>query len=158
MSESPGQLLDQVEKTAYKYLTEGRTHGCSVTVLLTLQEAMGQVNESLIKACGPFAGGSKQGLLCGALIGGLLIIGTKYGQGLDEISDINKLEESFEYVKKLYGPFKEKYGSWFCHEIIGFDLTNPKEREEYFNSGGKEKCARICGWAARKAAEIVFNR
>jgi C_GCAxxG_C_C family probable redox protein len=157
MSDDTNYLLDKVEKTAYEYLLQGKTLACSQTVLLAIQEALGQVDKLMIKACGPMAGGSRVGSLCGALVGGLLAIGMKYGADYDNLSSLYALMNSHKYAKKLYKAFEDMFGSRFCPEIIGYDLNDPEQRVMWLKSGGKEKCAKLCGRTARVATEIILK-
>ena len=78
-------VLTEAEGRAYQYLHDGRTQACSQTVLVVVQEVLGQVDGLLLKACGPMAGGSRVGSICGALVSALLSVGMRYGAGLEEL-------------------------------------------------------------------------
>ncbi len=156
MTKPVSKLIEEIERKAFLSLLEGRTKGCSQAVLLSIQETMGEVDKLMIKACGPMAGGSRVGSLCGALVGGLLAIGMKYGPDYEETADFEKLRASYDYVGRLYSTFEEMFGSRFCPEIIGYDLNIPEEREKWLEEGGWESCAVLCGKTARAAAEIIY--
>lgn len=150
-------FLDEIESTAYNYLSSGSTQACSQTVLLTLQEKYyGEVNEQMIQACGPMAGGSRVGSLCGALVGGLLAIGMRYGTPYERLYDEETHLASYEKAKVFYKDFEEIAGSWYCPNIVGYDLDIPEEREKWIENNGKIECAKLCGKVAKKTAEILL--
>ena len=55
-------------------------HGCSQVVVATFMEILGIQDEKVLMAASCFAGGAKRGLTCGALSGGLMVLGLKYGR------------------------------------------------------------------------------
>lgn len=145
--------LEEAERKAYTYLSTRKTVSCAQTVLLTIQEIFGPKDELLIKAVGPLAGGSRSYSLCGALAGGLIALGMKFGS--EKLDDLDSLIRSYEPAKELYRRFEKEFGSRYCIGIIGFDLNNPNDRQKWLESGGWEKCAKLCGKTARIVAEII---
>lgn len=86
-----------------------------------------RANPARAKIATPFGGGiEKLGSLCGALIGAVIAIGLKHGTNT---TDLKKKEKSYELAQKLCERFVETYGSPFCRELIGYDLTKPEELE-----------------------------
>ena len=71
-------LKEQARKKAYDYELE--CHGCSQAVLLTFQELLGLQDELTFKAAGPLCAGLGMGKTCGALTGGVMVLGMKYGR------------------------------------------------------------------------------
>jgi hypothetical protein len=118
-----------------------------------MQERLGRVDELMIKAVGPMAGGSRMGSLCGALQAGLLTLGILYGAEGENLSSQEALVESFQPVKRFYQKFEEAFGSRFCPEIIHANLDIPEERKRWVDRGGKQECALLCG----KTVKILFE-
>lgn len=145
--------LVEAERKGYTYLSTYKTVSCAQTVLLAIQEVFGPKDELLIKAVGPLAGGGRSYSLCGALLGGLIALGMKFGS--EKLNDIDSLIRSYDPGKELYRKFEKEFGSRYCIGIIGFDLNNPNDRQRWLDSGGWEKCAKLCGKTARIVAEIV---
>jgi C_GCAxxG_C_C family probable redox protein len=87
-------------------------------------------------ATGFGAGIGRCGSVCGALTGGVMAISAKYGS--NEPSSKKKLR-TYRIARKLYTQFESKNGSVLCRELIGYDLSNPKERDEARKAGVFEK-------------------
>jgi len=149
-------VVDEAERRAYNYLSTRKTLSCSQTVLLTIQEVFGVRDDLMVKAVGPLAGGSRIYSLCGALIGGAIALGMFFGS--EKLDDFDALVKSYEPIKDYYRRFEREFGSRYCIAIIGYDLNNPNERQRWLDSGGWEKCSRLCGKAARMVAEIIVSR
>lgn len=94
------------------------------------------------KAASAFGGGiGRQGSLCGALTGGVFMIGLKYGTNRP-IPE--KREKAYLQALKFYTRFEKNCGSVLCRNLIGYDLTNPKELEQAKNSNiFAEKCSHV---------------
>lgn len=146
-------ILEEAERKAYTYLSTRKTVSCAQTVLLTIQEIFGPRDDLLIKAVGPLAGGGRSYSLCGALAGGLIALGMKFGS--EKLDNLDSLIKSYEPGKELYRKFEKEFRSRYCIGIIGFDLNNPNDRQRWLESGGWEKCARLCGKTAKIVAEII---
>jgi C_GCAxxG_C_C family probable redox protein len=114
-----------------------------------MQERLGRVDELMIKAVGPMAGGSRTGSLCGALQAGILTLGMLYGAEGEQAGSQEALVESFQPVKRFYKEFEEAFGSRFCPQIIHADLDVPEERKQWVDRGGKRECAELCGRTVR---------
>ena len=151
-------LRRKAEEMAYNYLSEKKTVSCALTVLLAIQETLGPKDELLLKAVSPMAGGSRVGSFCGALPGGILALGMKYGLEREQFGDIDALIQSYQPVIEYYRRFESEFGSRYCHEIIGGDLANPEEREKWLERGGWEECAKLVGKAAGIVADIILTR
>jgi C_GCAxxG_C_C family probable redox protein len=123
-----------------------------------MQEKLDMVDDLMIKAVGPMAGGSRVRSLCGALQAGVLTLGMLYGAEGEDLSSHEALVESCEPVKQFYNEFEKAFGSRFCPEIIRADLDVPEERKAWIDRGGKEECARLCGRTVRILFEIIGAR
>jgi len=111
------------------------------------------VDDLMIKAVGPMAGGSHVRSLCGALQAGVLTLGMLYGAAGEGLSSLEIMVESFQPVKQFYGEFEKAFGSRFCPEIIRADLEVLEERKAWIDRGGKRECALLCG----QTVKILFG-
>src|SRR4030042_6077999 len=118
-----------------------------------MQENLGRVDDLMIKAVGPMAGGSRMGSLCGALQAGILTLGMLCGAEGENLGSQEALVESFQPVKRFYQEFEKAFGSRLCPEIIHANLEVPEERKRWVERGGKRECALLCGNTVR----ILFN-
>lgn len=121
--------------TAKKYHELG--YGCAQAVLASFAPDYGLAEEAAL--CISTGFGSGMGRLCevcGALTGGFMVIGLKYGK---VITDGNKYgsntETTYRLVSELAARFRAQNGSIYCRELIGHDLSNPVERAEVVKLG-----------------------
>jgi len=158
------EVLDKVYKLAYKY--EAERGSCPQCVLAALHEALGVGDPKTIQAADSLAGGtalSAEGT-CGALVGGLLAIGSVVGRTYKDFSTGERKRRVFQYSGKLYDRFVKEYGSPVCKgvhmKIFGrtFNLRDTKDYAEFEKAGAHvDKCPSVSGNAARLAAEILID-
>jgi C_GCAxxG_C_C family probable redox protein len=139
-------------------------HGCSQCVLMALGAVFELEADLLVKASSGLAGGiGRMHSVCGALLAGALALGLKYGRGLNELEDTDKLFRSMEHVEKLYRRFEEEFGSVVCREIrqmlLGeyIDTKIPEEYERAVKLGLYEKCSALVGRTAEIVAELMLE-
>jgi C_GCAxxG_C_C family probable redox protein len=123
-----------------------------------MQESLGRVDELMIKAVGPMAGGSRMGSLCGALQAGILTLGMLYGAEGENQGSQEALVESFQPVKRFYQEFEKAFGSRLCPESIHANLEVPEERQRWVERGGKRECALLCGQTVRILFDIIGEK
>ena len=84
-----------------------------------------------------FGGGlGRRGLVCGALNGGVMAIGLRYGP-------MQEKDAAYAQVLELCRHFEKQHGSALCRDLTGCDLTNPEDRQRWLDSGGHEKCSQF---------------
>lgn len=127
-------------ENAVKRFLEG--YNCAQSVLLTMFEHWNGKSELIPKIATAFGAGiGRCGSICGALTGGVMAIGIRYGT--NEPSTEKRLE-AYELANKLYKKFEQQNGTILCRELIGYNLSNPKELEEAWKSKVFEiKCAKF---------------
>ena len=93
-------------------------------------------------ACG-FGSGARNAELCGAVSGGVLVVGLKYGG--DNLTCNDKVEE-------FTARFRELYGHIVCKELLGCDIATLAGREEAIARDlFKTKCLKL----TKSSAEIL---
>ncbi|NWF86674.1 C_GCAxxG_C_C family protein [Candidatus Bathyarchaeota archaeon] len=140
-----------LSEKAAEHFREG--YNCAQSVLLTMFEHWSSYENNLIPniATGFGGGIGRCGSICGALAGGVMTIGIKYGT--DEPS-LEKRLKAYELAQKLYKQFEKHHGSVFCRELIGYDLSNPKQLEEAKKANVfEERCSQFI----RKTVEILVE-
>lgn len=137
------------EKAVKRFL-EG--YNCAQSVLLTMFEYWNGKSELIPKIATAFGGGiGRCGSVCGALTGGVMAIGIKYGTNEPSLEERLK---AYEVAQKFYKQFKRRHGSVLCKELIGYDLSSPKEYEKAKKANVfEEKCTNF----VRNAVEILLN-
>ena len=161
---SKEQLIEQAYCLAFKY--EAELGSCPQCVLAALNETLNIVDEITIKSADALAGGSALSTrgTCGALIGGLLALGSLTGRSYSDFKSGKTKRRVFRYAKKLYDRFIEEYGSPNCRDVQkklfgrSFDLLNPDEYEAFEKAGAHvDKCPSVSGNVARWTAEIILE-
>jgi len=156
------RLVEKAATLANRY--EVTYFGCSQTTLAGLIEAFGIGGPDLLRASTCLAGGiARRGHVCGALTGGLMMIG--FLTGRDDLEMFPQYQRAMEYGNRLYRKFRDEYGTVSCSEIqklqFGrtYDLQDPEEREELhkrmveIGSG----CQSVTSAGARMTAEIMVE-
>jgi C_GCAxxG_C_C family probable redox protein len=139
-----------LSEKAVRYFREG--YNCSQSVLLAMFEHWNGENELIPKVATAFGGGiGRCGSVCGALTGGVMAIGIKYGK--NEPSPEKRLK-TYELAGRFYKQFEKQNGSVLCRELIGYDLSDPHELEKARKANVfEEKCPIFVG----KAVEILVS-
>ena len=132
--------------------------GCSQSMCSAFLEILRLKSNFSFKALGALQSGGGCGLTCGALYFGLILISARVGrEKLEEGQE--GLRRTLEESHKLYGWFKQMWGSTICSEITGLNWFDLDEVTAHYSSprGAEtiEKCAEITGGTAYKLAEIL---
>ncbi len=152
----PEQFKKIAEELSAVYGAE--FHGCAQVVAGTIMEILGISDELVLMAASFFAGGSKRCLTCGAISGGLIVLGVKYGpRKQKDGSEVNA--ESTDPAMELIDCFMNEYHTTNCCELTGFDFRDPAQFQSFKDSPeARQKCtekiSRVCGWVA----EIISRR
>jgi C_GCAxxG_C_C family probable redox protein len=114
-------------------------------------------NTLVSMASSPFAAGlALTGNNCGALIGGLMVLGLVYGRK-DVTEGMEGILAGIRPMRKLVRYFQETYHTLNCREITGTDLADPEKATAYFESGGLEKCAGMMADVSGFVGEIIYE-
>ena len=134
---------------AVAHFNEG--YNCAQSVLLTMYEHWNGKNELIPKIATGFGGGiGRCGSVCGALAGGVMAIGIKYGTNEPSLE---KRLDTYELTQKFYKEFEKQHGSVLCKKLIGYTLSKPDELKKARNKAFQEKCKKII----RKTLETLID-
>ncbi len=130
-----------------------KDYNCAQSVVLAMREFYGVKRNPLIpKMATAFGGGiGRSGSLCGAVTGGVMAIGLKYGTDRTELID---KETAYAVAVEFYERFVKEFGSPFCRELTGCDLRDPKGLEKLRASNVREQ---KCSSYVKKAVEILVG-
>jgi C_GCAxxG_C_C family probable redox protein len=100
---------------------------CAQSVLSVFAAEMNLSRETALKIATPFGSGLA-GMcgVCGAVSGALMVIGLKYGMGVD--GDRESKERTYAMARDFARHFTGKHGSINCQPLIGYDLGDPVQR------------------------------
>jgi C_GCAxxG_C_C family probable redox protein len=106
-------------------------YNCAQSVLYAYGPDLGMDGETALKvATGLGAGMGRRGEVCGALTGGILVLGLKYGRGGQQ--DRSATEDTYQKTLELMERFEKRHGSCFCRVVLdGCDLRT-EEGQRYF--------------------------
>ncbi|MDO5123802.1 MAG: C-GCAxxG-C-C family protein [Eubacteriales bacterium] len=98
---------------------------CSQAVLTAFAPDFG-LDEKLALMLGTsFGGGARNGEICGAVSGALMVLGLKYGHYLAD--DNAQKSRAYAIAVDFTKRFREVNGSIVCRDLLGYDLTVPEE-------------------------------
>jgi len=137
---------------AVKRFREG--YNCAQSVLLTMFEHWSGKSELVPKIATAFGAGiGRCGSLCGALTGGVMAIGIKYGTNEPSLE---KRLKAYELAQKFYKQFERQHGSVLCRELIGYDLSISEELEKAKEAKVfEEKCVNFVRKAVENLVELT---
>jgi C_GCAxxG_C_C family probable redox protein len=98
-------------------------YNCAQAVLSAYGPELGLTEEAALKvATGLGAGMGRRGEVCGAVTGGILAVGLKYGRGAQQ--DRSATEQTYQKTQELMARFEKRHGSCLCRVLLdGCDLT-----------------------------------
>lgn len=159
------QLLEKAYEIGFEY--EKKYGNCAQCVLLAVQETLDFKDDSIFKAATGFAGGiGGFGIsACGALSGGILAIGQKYGRNRKNFTKPRRERfKAYDLAQRLHQCFIEEYGNSACHSVQqsifgrSFNLLDPVERQRFEDDGGHiDKCTDVVGKAAQWVVELLLE-
>jgi C_GCAxxG_C_C family probable redox protein len=118
---------EQVAENVLSHFRDG--FNCAESVILAMQEAYGLRSELIPKVATPFGAGiGRRGSVCGALTGGVMALGLRYGR---MTPDSQARERPYRLALELYNRFKEQFGTVLCIELTGCDLTIEEGRRKH---------------------------
>jgi C_GCAxxG_C_C family probable redox protein len=101
-------------------------YNCAQSVLYAFAPELGLDGEISLKlATGLGAGRARRGEVCGAVTGGILALGLRFGRGSRQ--NRSATEETYHKTLDLMARFEERHGSCLCRVLLdGCDLGTAK--------------------------------
>lgn len=154
------RILNKVEQAAISH--DMQYHGCARATLRGMKEYTGiRIDDSLLRAVAPLSEGvAGDSYSCGAFVAGVLAISLCYGPYTTESSHEPVLRD----IARFREAFTREFGSTLCRDIqkklLGkyYDLTDPKQYDEFKAINPYEKCSKVVGKAARLAIENMMDK
>ena len=152
-------LAQQAYDKALKYELD---YGCCPQcVLAAVQETVGVIEDSVIKAShGLSGGGGLSGVgACGALTGGLVALSAWRGRDRDKL-DKGRFINNFKKGQELVERFRSEFGGVTCvdlqQQFTGktYDMWNPDEYKAFDQARG-QKCARATATVTKWVVEMM---
>lgn len=116
-------------------------YNCAQSVLSVFAEDHGMPLELALKLASPFGGGMRMAATCGALTGALMALGLACG--FDEYNTANKARAD-ECTLELLRRWHAEIGPTDCKAILGYDVSDPIEKEKARAAGAFEANCSSC--------------
>ena len=141
------------EEALRLFIDEG--FSCSEATALAAATVWGLDTSCLPKMATGLAGGiGHKSSACGALTGGALALGLKYGRM--SAQDTLAKDKTLELVGRYYDQFQVELGSTICQQLCGCDLSTPAGRQKFKDDKVKfNLCQKIVGRAAEILARVA---
>ncbi|MFW5972229.1 MAG: C-GCAxxG-C-C family protein [Bacillota bacterium] len=144
------------KEIAISKFTDG--YNCSQSVLYSFCDFLNFDPDLALKiSCGFGAGMGRKEEVCGAISGGIMILGLLYGRENNQESTLT--EDTYSKTKYLIDQFTEKQGTISCRKLLDdCNLTTPEGQEEFKKKDLYNKvCKRCVGNVVNILEDIIEN-
>jgi C_GCAxxG_C_C family probable redox protein len=127
-------------------------YNCAQAVLYAYGPDLGLDAETALKVATGFGGGmGARGETCGAVTGGILALGLKFGRG--DQQDRSVAQVAYQKTRDLMAAFERAQGSCCCRTLLGgIDLRTPEGMQQFKDQDLHRK---VCAGCVRTVGEIV---
>jgi len=127
-------------------------YNCAQSVFSAFCEDLKIEDDLALKVATGFgAGMGRKGEVCGAVTGGIMVLGAKYGRGENEGRPAT--EATYAKTRELMDQFASRHGSCLCLKLLnGSDLTT-EEGQKTFREN--DLFNQVCKPCVRSAVEIL---
>lgn len=142
-------MKNRSEIAASKFL-EG--YNCAQSVVYAFGDDLHLERELALKiACGFGAGMGRKEEVCGAVTGGIIVLGARYGRGEKDGKPATEL--TYQKTRALIDQFTKQHGAYICRNLLnGCDLTS-EEGQKYFKEN--DLANRVCKRCVQSVVEIL---
>jgi len=122
-------LLKQVSESAGNYHNQG--YNCAESIFLAFREMVApEISRDMVRLATPFGGGlGRSGCICGALSGGVMILGAAKGR----VSPDVPRKEPYELSNEFHNRFRSKFGATCCRVLVKAEFGSKEQGERCFN-------------------------
>ena len=127
-------------------------YNCAQAVLYAYGPDLGLDAETALKVATGLGGGmGGRGEICGAVTGGILALGLKYGRGGREEKSV--AQQAYQKTGELMAAFERVHGTCTCRVLLdGCDLRTPEGMKRFREEDLHRK---VCAGCVRTVGEIV---
>ena len=133
--------MSKLSDNAVEHFSKG--YNCSQIVLGSFYEKYGMKQEQAFAMATGLGGGARFGEICGAVSGGILVVGLKYGKDKPLC---------YQRTTEFINEFRSRRGNIVCRELLGCDIGKPEVMKRAAESGLFKK---MCPIMIREAVEIL---
>lgn len=148
-----GKYMKKRTEVALSQFDKG--FNCAQSVVMAFKEELGVDHRSVLRLTAGFGGGiGKKGEVCGAVTGGVMVIGARHG------TDVEKEAVATTQIKtrELLDSFSEKHGTYYCRELtMGCDLATEEGQKTFRTLELKDKVCKQCITSVVQALDNTKN-
>lgn len=139
--------IQELREKAEGYYQRGEFFCSEAIVKVLKDEFMPEVSDDVVKMASGFpVGMGRSGCTCGALSGGIMVLGMIFGRNKPNGTEVAK---TMEFSKELHDKFREMNKSTCCRVltkglVMGSDVH-------------KKQCVRLTGEVAEEVAKIIIR-
>ena len=139
--------------TAVSLFSQG--FSCSQSLLLAFAPRFGLDPNLAARLASPFGGGiARQGRVCGAVTGALMVIGLHCGNATTEEREAK--EAAYAKIRALMASFAQAHETTECRELTGYDLSTPEGYSAATEAAVfTQRCPEFVRTAATLVAEVL---
>jgi len=128
---------------------------CAQSILSSYTTQYGLDRDTALRLATGFGGGmGRLQNTCGAVSGAFMIIGLRYGMGIND--DIEAKEKTYQVIREFSDRFQELHGSIICKELLDCDINTPEGKDYYDrNNFFEKKCLQYVKDTAKILEEIL---
>jgi len=142
-------MKNKTEIAVSKFL-EG--YNCAQSVAYSFCDDLQLDQELALKiACGFGAGMGRKQEVCGAVTGGIIVIGARYGRG--DKDDRAVTEATYQKTRDLIDQFSKQTGAFICRDLLGGCDLASEEGQRYFQEN--DLLNRVCKPCIENVVEIL---
>ncbi len=127
-------------------------YNCAQSILYAFGPDLALDGETALRIATGFGGGmGGSGEVCGAVTGGILALGLKYGRGGQQEKSV--AQHAYQKTGELMAAFERVHGSCVCRTLLcGCDLRTPEGMQRFREEGLYQK---VCVGCVRTVGEIL---
>jgi C_GCAxxG_C_C family probable redox protein len=128
---------------------------CAQSILSSCASKYGLDRDLALKIATGFGGGmGRLQNTCGAVSGAFMVIGLRYGMGINDNTDAR--DKTYQVVRDFTHRFQEMHGSIICKELLGCDINTPEGKDYYDrNDFFEKKCFQYVKDSAKILEELL---
>jgi C_GCAxxG_C_C family probable redox protein len=128
------------------------SYNCAQSVIYPFCEETGISDDMALKiSCGLGGGMGRKQEVCGAVTGGILVLGLRHGRGVNDEQPATTT--TYQKTRELMSRFAERNGSYICRELLDeCDLTTEAGQQEFKDRDMKNRICKVC---VESAVEIL---
>ncbi len=110
-----------------------------------------------MKMASSFGGGfGRWGTVCGAVVGGAMAIGYRFGR--TQVEDKESREKTYSKIQEMIREFEKANGSIICKDLIHLNLLDPAERKKFAELKLQSRCGQFVAANIEKIRRLLEEK